>query len=67
MALHKYRVGQILFHRPPEAPNPAASKGYKVLRLLGSDLGEKLYRIKSITEINPRIAREGDLAVFLPQ
>lgn len=65
MTIHKYRVGQMVEHHPSEGDDLATPKPYKILRLLADDSGARLYRIKSITDIDPRIVEERDLAAFL--
>lgn len=64
MAGHKYRVGQAVDFTPPSrSVVPASSRAYKILRLLPYERGERMYRIKSITEPYERIADERDLVL----
>ena len=64
MANHKFRVGQVVdFNPSPRIGMPAASREYKILRLLPDDRGERLYRIKTISEAFERIARESELVL----
>ena len=46
---------------PPQRGVPASARSYKILRLMPSDGGERLYRIKTIAEAFERIARESEL------
>jgi hypothetical protein len=48
---------------PSKFEAPASRTGYKIIRLLPLESGEMLYRIKSITEINERVAKERDLSL----
>ena len=40
---------------------PASVRSYKIVRVLPSERGEQLYRIKTIAEAFERIARESEL------
>ena len=62
MATHLYKVGQAVRFSPGHAVSVAAAREYKVMRLLPAEYGENQYRIKSVTEIFERIARESDLS-----
>ena len=62
MANHKFRVGQAVeFNPSPRIGVPASVREYKILRLLPHESGERLYRIKTITEPFERIAKESEL------
>lgn len=67
MANPKFRVGQVVeFNPSPRVGVPAAAREYKILRLLPHERGERLYRIKTITESFERIANESDLVLGSP-
>lgn len=60
-ATNKFRVGQMVdFVRSKTGVNPSA-RSYKVLTVLPSEGGERLYRIKTIAEVFERVARESEL------
>jgi hypothetical protein len=62
MASPKFRIGQVVDFRPsPGNGTPVSALEYKILRLLPLESGERLYRIKTITEPYERIARESEL------
>lgn len=63
MAQHKYRVGQLVDFSPARPGVPASVRSYKVLRLMPTESGEFLYRIKTVTEAFERIAKESELQV----
>lgn len=64
MKEHKFRVGQVVdFHPSPKIAFPAAAQEYKILRLVPHERGERLYRIKTITERFERIAKESELVL----
>ena len=63
MAGHKFRVGQAVDFKPSRVGVPASLREYKILRLLPHDGGERLYRIKTITEPLERIAKESELVL----
>lgn len=64
MASHKFRIGQVVDYKPLEGNGvPVSSLEYKILRLLPPESGERLYRIKTITEPYERIARESELVL----
>jgi hypothetical protein len=58
----KFKVGQLVDFRPVRASLPASSREYKILRLLPREGIEQEYRIKSVTEIFERIAKESELS-----
>jgi hypothetical protein len=62
MSAHKYKVGQQVEFRPSRSAIPAASRDYKVMRLLPADGEDLLYRIKSVAEPFDRIAKERELS-----
>jgi len=62
MASHRYKVGQMVEFTPSQIGVLASARAYKVLRLLPQENGQRLYRIKTITEAFDRIARESELA-----
>lgn len=62
LAIPKFKIGQLVDFRPVRASFPASSREYKILRLLPREGVEQEYRIKSVTEIFERIARESELS-----
>lgn len=65
MALHKYKIGQIVNFAPSRPGVPVAGRRYEVLRLLPGEGGELLYRVKSKDEAFERVAKEGELSQAL--
>jgi hypothetical protein len=63
MVKHEFRVGQVVEFNPSGAGVPAPARGYKILRLLPSEWGERLYQIKTITEPLVRVAKESELSL----
>ncbi len=62
MALPKFKVGQMVdLQASPRFGAGTTMRGYKILRLLPHDSGERLYRIKTTTEAYERIAKESEL------
>lgn len=64
MPRHRYRVGQSVDFTPGRWAPPASAREYKVLRLLPSEGGDLLYRIKSTAETFERVAKERELAAL---
>jgi hypothetical protein len=62
MALHKFKVGQLVDYTPPSQGLRASSREYKVLRLLPSEGPDLQYRIKSVAENFERVAKEHELS-----
>ncbi len=62
MALHKFKVGQLVRYAPSRSVSIAASREYKIVQQLPSSEGDNQYRIKSPTENFERMARESDLS-----
>ncbi len=60
-SIHKFKVGQLVEFVPSKRGVPASARAYKVLSLLPTEGGERLYRIKTIAEAFERIARESEL------
>jgi len=58
----KFKVGQLVEFHPVRASLPASSREYKILRLLPREGLEQEYRIKSVSEIFERIAKESELS-----
>ena len=58
---HKYKIGQAVDLRPGRWGLPASSREYKIVRLLPTEGGERMYRVKSETETFERIAKESEL------
>jgi len=48
---------------PSQRGVSASARSYKIMMLLPSEGGERLYRIKTIAEVFERIARESELLV----
>ncbi len=62
MANPKYAVGQMVdLQSSPRFGASQSLRGFKILRLLPHDSGERLYRIKTMTEAYERIAKESEL------
>jgi hypothetical protein len=62
MAAPKFAVGQMVdLQSSPRFGTTQSMRGFKVLRLLPHDSGEQLYRIKTMTEVYERIAKESEL------
>ena len=61
MSTHKFRVGQMVDFFPSQRALSASVRAYKILRLMPSDAGELLYRIKTISEPFERVAKESEL------
>lgn len=61
MALHKYKVGQVVDFIPGRLSMPASRGAYKIVKLMPSDSGENLYRVKCATESFERMAKETEL------
>lgn len=57
----KFRVGQMVDFVPSQRGVAASARAYKIMMLLPSEGGERLYRIKTIAEVFERIARESEL------
>jgi hypothetical protein len=60
-SIHKFKVGQMVDFVPSKSGVPASARSYKVVSLLPTEGGERLYRIKTIAEAFERIARESEL------
>ena len=62
MTSHKYRVGQIVDLSPGLQQGIAGlPRKYKILGLLPFQIGERQYRIKTITEPFERVVMEVDI------
>lgn len=59
--MHKYEVGQTVLFTPAMGGRTAAGGAYRVVRLLPPDGDDFQYRIKSITEVYERVAKESQL------
>jgi hypothetical protein len=57
----KFMVGQMVDFVPSQRGLAASARSYKIMKLLPSEGGERLYRIKTIAEVFERIARESEL------
>ncbi len=60
MALHRYKVGQLVGLLRSRLQMPGAGD-YKILTLLPPTEGENQYRIKGRSEPFERVVKEGDL------
>jgi len=61
VAIPKFKVGQMVDFVPSQRGLAASARSYKILRLLPTEGGERLYRIKTIAEAFERIAKESEL------
>jgi len=59
---HKFRVGETVEFKPGRMGFPAASRECTIVRLLPTEGGNQLYRIKCVTEAFERVVPEGQLA-----
>ena len=66
MPRHKFKVGQAVDFRPGRLAVPALMGEYKIIKLLPSDGGDLMYRIKSASETFERVAKERELALRSP-
>jgi hypothetical protein len=62
MPRHRFKVGQSVDFTPGRWSPPASTREYKILKLLPSEGGDLLYRIKSTAETFERVAKERELA-----
>ena len=62
MAHHKFKVGQTVLFEPGKLGTPASSRDYKIVRLMPAENGQLQYRIKGISEVFERVARESELS-----
>jgi len=62
VAHHRFKVGQRVNFRPARIELPASIRQYVIVRLLPSEEGQMLYRIKSPSENFERVAREDQLS-----
>jgi hypothetical protein len=62
LAHTKFKTGELVEFHPVRASLPASSHEYKILRPLPREGREQEYRIKSVSEIFERIARESELS-----
>jgi hypothetical protein len=62
MALHKYKVGQVVQFAPGRSSMQAWSSKYTIVKLLPPENGQNLYRIKGASEVFERMAKETDLS-----
>jgi hypothetical protein len=63
MASHKFKVGQTVEYARSHIGMVPSARAYKVMQLMPNEGGEKLYRIKAITEVFERVARESELSI----
>jgi len=62
MAHRKFKVGQLVDFMPARPGMPTTGRQYEIVRLLPSEAGEFLYRVKSKGETFERVAKESELA-----
>jgi len=62
MAHHKFKVGQLVDFSPARPGMPTGGRQYEIVRLLPSEAGEFLYRVKSKGETFERVAKESELS-----
>lgn len=62
----KFRVGEMVDFYPSQQGVRASVRSYKILQLMPSDGGDRLYRIKTIMEAFERVARESELVRVRP-
>jgi hypothetical protein len=61
MALHKFKVGQLVNFAPSRSGMPTSGRQYEVVRLLPPEAGELQYRVKCKGDTFERVARESEL------
>ena len=59
---HKFKVGETVDFMPGRMVFPAGRRACTIVRLLPSEGGKRLYRIKCATEANERVVPEAQLA-----
>ncbi|MGE0700193.1 MAG: hypothetical protein AB7O57_13940 [Hyphomicrobiaceae bacterium] len=62
MAIHKYKIGQLVRFSPGRTSMSATAREYKITALLPPENGQNQYRIKAVSETFERVAQEHDLA-----
>ena len=62
MPSHKFSVGQVVDFKPSRMGFPAANRECTIVRLLPTEGGNRLYRIKCATEAFERVVSEAQLA-----
>jgi hypothetical protein len=62
MAMHKYKVGQLVNFAPSRSGMPTSGRQYEVIRLLPPESGELQYRVKCKGDTFERVARESELS-----
>jgi|LNFM01.1.fsa_nt_gb hypothetical protein len=63
LSVHKFKVGQTVDFSPGRGALSSGSRLYKIVKLLPSEGGQLLYRIKGSSEPFERVAREMDLSL----
>jgi hypothetical protein len=63
LSVHKFKVGQTVDFSPGRGTLSSGSRLYKIVKLLPSEGGQLLYRIKGSSEPFERVAREMDLSL----
>jgi hypothetical protein len=61
MALHKFKVGQLVNFAPARSGMPTSGRQYEVVRLLPAESGELQYRVKCKGDTFERVAKESEL------
>jgi hypothetical protein len=59
---HKFNVGEIVDFKPGRMGFPAASRQCTIVRHLPVEGGNRLYRVKCVTEVFERVVREEQLS-----
>lgn len=62
MSEHKYKVGQTVTFAPGRSSMQAWSSRYTIIKLLPPEGGQNQYRIKGVSEVFERMAKETDLS-----
>lgn len=59
--MHKYEVGQTVLFTPAMGGRSAGTGAYRIVRLLPPEGDDFQYRIKSLSEVYERVAKESQL------
>ena len=62
MAVHKFKVGQVVHFDPGRSSMVATAREYKIVQLLPPEGGQNQYRIKGNSETFERMASENYLS-----
>jgi len=58
---HRFRIGQMVTYRGERRPRDASMGGYQILRFLPQEQGGVRYRIRHVSEVEERTAKEIEL------